>query len=87
MSRWLSVLNENLGFRGAKNVGAWVVAGSLAYYLWILPDQRKEEAKRIARDRARKHAEERGLLDIDRARPVPDPQTTGLLHGSSRSEK
>lgn len=30
-----------------QNIAAWVVAGTVAYYLWVLPDQRKEEAKRV----------------------------------------
>ena len=35
----------------------------------------------MARELARQLAEEKGLVEIDRAAPRPDPQDTGLVRG------
>jgi Ca-activated chloride channel family protein len=34
-----------------------------------------------AREAAKRLAVEKGIADIDRARPIPDPQDTGLIKG------
>ena len=36
----------------------------------------------LAREMARRLAEEKGFLDVDRVRPRPDPQDTGLVKGN-----
>jgi len=33
------VSNSMGGLRGGSNLASWVVAGTLAYYLWIKPSQ------------------------------------------------
>jgi hypothetical protein len=35
----------------------------------------------IERERAKKRAVELGLEEIDRVKPLPDPQDTGLIRG------
>ncbi|KAK9843957.1 hypothetical protein WJX81_000478 [Elliptochloris bilobata] len=74
-------MRENLGFRGAKNVAAWAVAGTIAYYLWVKPEQKAEAERQAARERIANYAKERGIEDVDRVRPVADPQDTGLVRG------
>lgn len=34
-------LTETFGFRGSKNVTAWLLAGVAAYYLFYLPEQQR----------------------------------------------
>ena len=63
---------------------AWVVAGSLAYYLYVVPERRRAEEQQLARELAKSWAEENGLVEIDRAKPKPDPQDTGLTKGTKR---
>ncbi|KAL8149997.1 uncharacterized protein LOC141706454 isoform X2 [Apium graveolens] len=84
MSRWRESI-ENLKtiilIRGARDVTdltAWIVAGTLVYYLDIVPAQQrkqhlKEKAARDARDPNRY---------IEKCKPIPDPQVTGLIYGN-----
>jgi hypothetical protein len=53
------------GVVALQNIAAWVVAGTAAYYLWVLPDQRKEEAKRVSEKLSWSHTliEIRSLLE------------------------
>jgi hypothetical protein len=82
-SSWISgVLSDAVGFRGRKNLYAWLVAGTLAYYFYVVPERKKAEEQKLARELARSLAEEKGLLEVDRSVPRPDPQDTGLLKGS-----
>ena len=37
-----------------------------------------------ARERSIQIAKERGWEEIERRRPLPDPQDTGLMHGSKK---
>lgn len=66
---------------------AWLVAGSLAYYLYIVPERRRAKEQQLARELAKTWAEENGLVEIDRATPKPDPQDTGLRKGFSQGTK
>jgi hypothetical protein len=34
-------LSETFGFRGSKNVTAWLLAGAAAYYLFYLPEKQR----------------------------------------------
>ncbi|XP_074365315.1 uncharacterized protein LOC141706454 isoform X1 [Apium graveolens] len=84
MSRWRESI-ENLKtiilIRGARDVTdltAWIVAGTLVYYLDIVPAQQrkqhlKEKAARDARDPNRY---------IEKCKPIPDPQ--GLVKDFDR---
>ncbi|KAL5713733.1 hypothetical protein ACHQM5_015785 [Ranunculus cassubicifolius] len=69
--------NSTGGLRGPSNLASWLVAGTLAYYLWVKPSQD-----------LKKQQQERALaanLDpnryIEKRRPIPDPQETGLIYG------
>ncbi|KAK9797762.1 hypothetical protein WJX73_008241 [Symbiochloris irregularis] len=74
-------LSENFGFRGSKNLTAWGVAGILTYYIWIKPERKAAEEQQAARQRAKEHAQAKGLVEVDRVRPTADPQVNGLMRG------
>eukprot|EP00197_Chlamydomonas_leiostraca_P014642 CAMPEP_0202866374 /NCGR_PEP_ID=MMETSP1391-20130828/7355_1 /ASSEMBLY_ACC=CAM_ASM_000867 /TAXON_ID=1034604 /ORGANISM="Chlamydomonas leiostraca, Strain SAG 11-49" /LENGTH=87 /DNA_ID=CAMNT_0049546311 /DNA_START=36 /DNA_END=299 /DNA_ORIENTATION=+ len=40
-------LRESLGATSKRNIAAWGMAGAIAYWLWVVPQQ-EEEAKRKA---------------------------------------
>ena len=42
----------------AQNVMAWLVAGGLAYYLWVVPERQRNEEQQRVREQARRWAEE-----------------------------
>ncbi|KAK9916490.1 hypothetical protein WJX75_003291 [Coccomyxa subellipsoidea] len=65
-----NTIKENLGFRGSQNIAAWAVAGVIAYYLWVKPEREAEQERRSSRERARAIAIEKGLIDVDKRRPV-----------------
>jgi hypothetical protein len=50
-----------------------------ASVLCLLPQAAREAAKR--------HAIEKGLQDIDRTRPIADPQDTGLIKGRKAAKQ
>ncbi|KAK9846799.1 hypothetical protein WJX84_001381 [Apatococcus fuscideae] len=77
-------LGENLGFSGARNIAAWTVAGVVAYSLWVKPQKQAAEERKAAQVAARQHAVEKGLIETDKASPLPDPQLTGLQRGSKK---
>jgi len=35
------------GLRGGSNLASWVVAGTLAYYLWIKPSQELKREQQV----------------------------------------
>jgi len=39
----------------------------------------------VAKQEAKERAVAKGLADVDRARPVPDPQEAGLIKGTEKS--
>ncbi|CAL5227354.1 g10302 [Coccomyxa viridis] len=78
-------VKQNLGFRGGTNIAAWAVAGVAAYYLWIKPERQAELERKAARERSVQRAKERGWEEVERRRPLPDPQDTGLLRGSKKN--
>lgn len=41
-------LNSTFGVRGRNNILAWAISGGLAYYLFILPEQRKAEQRKVS---------------------------------------
>lgn len=64
-----------------QNIMAWAVAGSLAYVFYVVPEKQRAVEQHAARELARRLAAEKGLVEIDRASPIPDPQDTGLIKG------
>ncbi|KAF4358858.1 hypothetical protein F8388_013662 [Cannabis sativa] len=69
--------NSMGGLRGGANLASWVVAGTLAYYLWVKPSQ----------DLNRQQQEKAALASsdpyryIEKRKPIPDPQDNGLIYG------
>ncbi|XP_010530259.1 PREDICTED: uncharacterized protein LOC104806868 [Tarenaya hassleriana] len=76
--------NSMGGLRGGQSIASWVVAGTLAYFLWVKPSQdlkKEQEAKA-----ALAAADPNGY--IEKRKPIPDPQITGLVYGNkNRSDK
>ncbi|CAK9195167.1 unnamed protein product [Sphagnum troendelagicum] len=68
------------GVRGAQNVAAWGVAGIVAYYLWIKPERELRLEQEEARFAALMRDKDRHAY-VERRRPMPDPQDTGLIRG------
>ncbi|EPS72242.1 hypothetical protein M569_02520, partial [Genlisea aurea] len=66
------------GLRGGSSLASWAVAGTLAYFLWVRPSQQlrkdQEEKAAIAASDPHRYVEKR--------KPIPDPQETGLIYGS-----
>jgi len=59
MSQFTRVLADTFGMSGWRNVAAWGVAGGLAYWMWIIPQQRDEaNRKAIGEEWKAKYAEQ-----------------------------
>ncbi|XP_021855648.1 uncharacterized protein [Spinacia oleracea] len=77
--------NATGGLRGGPNFAAWIVAGTMAYYLWIKPSQ---ELKRQQEERAALAAATPDPYRyVEKRKPVPDPQETGLIYGNKNKTK
>ncbi|KAJ0085268.1 hypothetical protein Patl1_09331 [Pistacia atlantica] len=70
--------NSMGGLRGPSNLASWVVAGTLAYFLWVKPSQ---DLKREQEERAALAALDPNRY-VEKRKPIPDPQTTGLIYGN-----
>ncbi|KAI8476947.1 MAG: hypothetical protein J3K34DRAFT_516204 [Monoraphidium minutum] len=83
LGNFKQLLTTSFGVRGSRNAASWLVAGGIAYYFIYRPEQRRRE--QIERDRliAKERAVAAGLVEIDRTRPMPDPQDRGLLKGAA----
>lgn len=75
------IAGDALGMRGSRNLLSWAVAGTAAYFIWWRPEQARREERRLAHEQAKQRAFEKGIADIDRVRPRPDPQDTGVIRG------
>ncbi|KAH9759765.1 subtilisin-like protease [Citrus sinensis] len=62
--------NSMGGVRGGANLASWVVAGTLAYYLWVKPSQ---DLKREQEERAALAALDPNRY-VEKRKPIPDPQ-------------
>ncbi|KAI3517048.1 hypothetical protein L2E82_07733 [Cichorium intybus] len=67
------------GLRGGSNLASWVVAGTLAYFLWVKPSQ---ELKREQEERAALAAASDRYRYVEKVKPIPDLQETGLIYGN-----
>ncbi|EOA28562.1 hypothetical protein CARUB_v10024780mg, partial [Capsella rubella] len=77
--------NSMGGLRGGQSAASWVVAGTIAYFLWIKPaqDLKKEQEARAALA---------AMADpnqyVEKRKPIADPQVTGLIYGNkNRTDK
>ncbi|KAK1555771.1 hypothetical protein Q3G72_031109 [Acer saccharum] len=72
------------GLRGGSNLASWVVAGTLAYFLWVKPSQ---DLKREQQERAALAALDPNRY-VEKRKPIPDPQDNGLIYGKkNRTDK
>ncbi|RZC14497.1 uncharacterized protein LOC114408480 [Glycine soja] len=79
------VSNSMGGLRGGSNLASWVVAGTLAYFLWIKPSQ---DLKREQQEKAALAAAESDPYRyVETRKPIPDPQVTGLIYGNKSKDK
>ncbi|KAK1307326.1 hypothetical protein QJS10_CPA10g00044 [Acorus calamus] len=71
------------GVRGATGIASWAVAGTLAYFLWVKParDLKKQQ------ERAALAAASDPYRYIEKRKPIPDPQETGLIYGKKKDAK
>ncbi|EYU41203.1 hypothetical protein ABFS83_03G003700 [Erythranthe nasuta] len=76
--------NSMGGLRGSSSLASWVVAGTLAYYLWIRPSQ---QLRREQQEKAALAAESDRYRYVEKRKPIPDPQETGLVYGNKNREK
>ncbi|CAO2817445.1 unnamed protein product [Amaranthus hypochondriacus] len=77
--------NATGGLRGGSNLASWVVAGTLAYYLWVKPAQ---ELKRQQEEKAALAAAKPDPYKyVEKRKPIPDPQETGLRYGNKNKAK
>ncbi|PKA47344.1 hypothetical protein AXF42_Ash017289 [Apostasia shenzhenica] len=77
------VSNSLGGLRGWSNLASWAVAGTLAYFLWVKP-ARELKAEQ---ERAALTAASDPNRYIEKRKPIPDPQETGLLYGKRTQTK
>ncbi|XP_019438142.1 PREDICTED: uncharacterized protein LOC109344022 isoform X1 [Lupinus angustifolius] len=78
------VSNSMGGLRGGTNFASWVVAGTLAYFLWIKPSQ---DLKRHHQEKAALAAlEPDPYRYVETRKPIPDPQVTGLVYGNKSNK-
>ncbi|XP_038874538.1 uncharacterized protein LOC120067145 isoform X2 [Benincasa hispida] len=75
--------NSMGGLRGSANLASWVVAGTLAYFLWVKPSQ---DLKREQQERAALAAVDPHRY-IEKRKPIPDPQETGLIYGNKNTPR
>ncbi|XP_027149976.1 uncharacterized protein LOC113750201 [Coffea eugenioides] len=77
--------NSMGGLSGRVNLASWAVAGTLAYFLWIKPSQ---QLKKDQEERAALAAASDPYRYVEKRKPIPDPQDTGLVYGNkNRSNK
>ncbi|KAL1309171.1 hypothetical protein HN51_051857 [Arachis hypogaea] len=76
--------NSMGGLRGGSSLASWVVAGTLAYFLWVKPSQ---DLKRQQEERAALTASQPDPYRyVETRKPIPDPQVTGLVYGNKNKD-
>ncbi|KAJ7967013.1 Subtilisin-like protease [Quillaja saponaria] len=75
--------NSMGGLRGRSNLASWVVAGTLAYFLWVKPSQ---DLKRQQQERAALASPD-PYQYVEKRKPIPDPQETGLMYGNKNKNR
>uniref|UniRef100_A0A0E0LWT9 Uncharacterized protein n=1 Tax=Oryza punctata TaxID=4537 RepID=A0A0E0LWT9_ORYPU len=69
------------GLRGWSNLASWAVAGTLAYYLWVRPARQLQKEQE---ERAALAAASDPYRYVEKRKPIPDPQDTGLIYGKKK---
>ncbi|XVF84329.1 hypothetical protein PTKIN_Ptkin17bG0028300 [Pterospermum kingtungense] len=75
------IANSMGGLRGTSNLASWVVAGTLAYFLWVKPSQ---DLKKQQEERAALAASD-PYRYVEKRKPIPDPQEKGLIYGKKKT--
>ncbi|KZV48509.1 hypothetical protein F511_08408 [Dorcoceras hygrometricum] len=75
------------GLRGTSSLASWLVAGTLAYFLWVRPSQqlKKEQQERAALAAAAAASDP--YRYVEKRKPIPDSQETGLVYGNKNRAK
>ncbi|ERN11529.1 hypothetical protein AMTRI_Chr03g138350 [Amborella trichopoda] len=73
--------NSMGGLRGGSNLASWAVACTLAYFLWVKPAR---ELRKEQEERAALAASSDPYRYVEKRKPIPDPQKTGLIYGKGR---
>ncbi|KAL3830555.1 hypothetical protein ACJIZ3_019357 [Penstemon smallii] len=76
--------NSMGGLRGGSSVASWLVAGTLAYILWVRPSQ---QLKKEQQEKAALAAASDSYRYVEKRKPIPDPQETGLVYGNKNGVK
>ncbi|KAL0361916.1 UNVERIFIED_CONTAM: hypothetical protein Sradi_3876100 [Sesamum radiatum] len=86
--------NSMGGLRGGSSLASWIVAGTLAYYLWSALLSSSEESKRqklncfpLIPERAALAAASDPYRYVEKRKPIPDPQETGLVYENKNGAK
>ncbi|KAL8523816.1 hypothetical protein ACS0TY_013696 [Phlomoides rotata] len=72
------------GLRGGSSLASWAVAGTLAYILWVRPSQ---QLRREQEEKAALAAASGPYRYVEKRKPIPDPQETGLVYGNKSQGK
>lgn len=51
-----------------QNLMAWLVAGGLAYYLWVVPERQRNDEQERVREQAKRWAEDAAAAEAAKAR-------------------
>ncbi|XP_047328770.1 uncharacterized protein LOC124932197 [Impatiens glandulifera] len=73
--------NSMGGLRGRTNLASWIVAGTIAYFLWVKPSQ---DLRREQQERAALAAASDPYRYVEKRKPIPDPQDNGLIYGNKK---
>ncbi|PNT68406.1 uncharacterized protein LOC100826576 [Brachypodium distachyon] len=71
------------GVRGWSNLASWAVAGTLAYYLWVRPARQLQKEQQ---ERAALASASDPYRYVEKRKPIPDPQDTGLIYGKKKDD-
>ncbi|XP_078438456.1 subtilisin-like protease [Wolffia australiana] len=66
------------GLRGGSSLASWAVAGTMAYFLWVKPAR---DLKREQEEKAALAAASDRYAYVEKRKPIPDRQETGLIYG------
>lgn len=79
-----SFVSNSMGsVRGGTNLASWLVAGTLAYFLWVKPSR---DLHRQQQDKAALAASDPHRY-VEKRKPIPDPQETGLIYGNKGKDE
>eukprot|EP00897_Mesotaenium_endlicherianum_P008761 jgi/Mesen1/7913/ME000420S07046 len=75
--------NAGGGVRGRQNIAAWALAGTIAYYFWIVPERKAQEEREA---RYQEQREKDLFRYAEKVKPTPNIQDSRIIRGSRRSK-